>query len=260
MWNPNTHPTITPILTALLAALRQTLGGQFAGLYLYGSLASGDFNPQTSDIDFLAVTTGELSTTQNAAIQAMHARLWASGDPWAAKLEGSYMPLAALRRYSPDAPPRPTVNEGRFEMAAHGTDWVIQRHILREQGVIVAGPPLADLIDPVSPEAMRSALRDTLRDWWLPMLDRPRLADSDYQAYAVLTMCRTLYTLEHGDIASKPVSARWAQTALAARWHGLISEALNWRAGEPMDRLGEVQAFIRHTLAQANVEGRPPLV
>ena len=252
MWQPEEIPTVAPTLAALLAALRETLGTRFVGLYLYGSLAGGDFDPATSDIDFLAVTDGDLPAALIPALEAMHARLWASGDPWAAKLEGSYISQAALRRYNPGDPPRPTVNEGRFFVAPHKSDWIVQRHVLREQGVVVAGPDPRDLIDPVPPDDLRRAVRDNLHEWWQPMLDNPaRLHSSDYQAYAVLTMCRALYTLEHGDIASKPASARWAQAALGAPWAGLIAQALVWRPGGAMDRLDEVQAFIRYTLEQA---------
>ena len=87
----------------------------------------------------------------------------------------------------------------------------MQRTILREQGVSVAGPPLRPMIDPVSPDEIREGVRGVLRGWWTSLLDNPRwLRDGEYQAYAVLTMCRALYTLQHGTIASKPVSARWA--------------------------------------------------
>ena len=236
-------------MSDLLAAQRERLGGRFVGLYLYGSLASGGFDPETSDIDFVVVTDGELPDAMIPALEAMHGRLWASGDPWAAKLEGSYIPQAALRRYNAGDPPRPTVNEGRFFMAPHKSDWIIQRHTLREHGVIVAGPDPRDLIDSVPPDDLRRAVRDNLREWWSPMLDNPaRLQDSAYQAYAVLTMCRALYTLAHGDIASKPVSARWAQVMLGEPWRELIARALMWRPGDAFERMDEVTAFIGYTL------------
>ena len=252
MWNPHNDPTVAPILAALLASLRETLSERFVGLALYGSLASGDFDPTTSDIDFLVITGGELPDALIPALEAMHARLWVSDDPWAHKLEGSYLPQAALRRYHPDDPARPTVNEGRFYLARHGQDWIIQRHILREHGVTLAGPNLRDLIDPVPASAIRHAVRDNLLTWWRPMLDNPaRLASAEYQAYAVLTMCRALYTLEHGDIASKPASARWALTALAPRWRNLIAQAADWRPGQPFDHLADVQALIREAIERS---------
>jgi hypothetical protein len=42
---------VNTVLQALLTGAQAVLGEHFIGLYLYGSLASGDFNPQSSDID-----------------------------------------------------------------------------------------------------------------------------------------------------------------------------------------------------------------
>lgn len=251
--NPTPYPDVNAVLHRLLAEVQAVLGERFVGLYLYGSLAGGDFDPTSSDIDFVVVTDGDIPDDIIPALGALHARLNASGLKWAAKLEGSYIPQAALRRYNPDDPPRPQVNEGRFYLAPHDADWIIQRHVLREGGVVVAGPAPQTLIDPIQPDAIREAVLGFLRSWWLPMLDHPdpRLQGGEYQAYAVLTMCRALYTLEHGTVASKPAAARWAQAALGERWSALIEGALAWRHGAPLDEFDETMAFIRYTLERS---------
>jgi len=233
-------------LRTLLAGVQAVLGGHFVGLYLYGSLASGDFDPERSDIDFVVVTDGGLPEELILALEAMHARLWAGGGKWALKLEGAYVPRGALRRYDPASAPRPCVNEGRFYTVREEPDWIIQRHVLREQGVVVAGPPLAPLIDPVSPEDLRGAVRGYLREWWAPMLEDPaRLRSREYQAYAVLSMCRAVYTLEHGAIVSKGAAARWAQKALDPRWAPVIERALAWPRGEQRDEIEGTLELIR---------------
>ena len=75
-----------------------------------------------------------------------------------------------------------------------------------------------------------------------------RLQSSEYQAYAILTMCRALYTLQHGTVVSKPVAARWAQETLGERWAALIERAAAWRHDAPLDELNETLDFIRYTL------------
>jgi len=254
---PVTHPTPYPgvnaVLHELLSRVQTILGDYFVGLYLYGSLASGDFDPHRSDIDFVVCTAKALPGEMLPALEAMHARMAASGSKWAAKLEGAYIPQRALRRYDPAEAPCPYLNEGRFRVGRLGSDWVIQRHILREQGVVVAGPAPQTLIDPVQPDDLRGAVLGTLREWWSPMLQSPdpRLHGSEYQAYAVLTMCRALYTLQHGTIVSKPVAARWAQERLGERWAALIERALAWRNGEPFEHLDETLDLIRYTLERS---------
>jgi hypothetical protein len=205
-----------------------------------------------SDIDFVVTTTGELPQDVITALDAMHTRLMSSGLKWAKKLEGSYIPQDALRRYDPAGPPYPTLNEGHFYMAPHGSDWIIQRHIVREHGVTLAGPPPKTVIDPVQPDDLRRAVRGVLTEWWAPMLDNPDWLRSDeYQAFAVLTMCRALHALEHGDIASKPVAARWFQQTHGGPWTDLIERSLAWPNGAPGDQLDQTLAFMRYVLERA---------
>ncbi len=250
---PTPYPQINALLEALLSGAQSVLGQRFVGLYLYGSLASGGFNPATSDIDFLVVTTDEIPSALVPALEAMHAKLAVGANKWAQKLEGRYLPLPALRRLNPADPPRPCLNEGQFYLGRQESDWVIQRHNLREQGVAVAGPSLQAWIDPVQPDELRQAVAGILREWWLPLIESsdPRLQRSDYQAHAVLTMCRALHTLKYGAIVPKPAAARWAEAALDEPWPALIERALAWRPGEALEEVGRTRDFVRYTLQRA---------
>ncbi len=247
---PTPYPAVNDALRLLLAGVQAVLGKQFVGLYVHGSLASGDFDPRRSDIDFVVVTADKLPDEMLPALEAMHGRISASGLPWATRLEGSYIPQGALRRHDPAQARHPSLRvDGSFGVDQHGSDWVIQRHILREQGIVVAGPAPSSLIDPVQPDDLRRAVVETLREWWAPQLHDPaRLRRGEYQVYAVLTMCRVLYTLRYGTVASKPVAARWAGAALGERWATLIAEALAWQPDAQSDNLEETLGFIRHTL------------
>ncbi|MBI5958458.1 MAG: nucleotidyltransferase domain-containing protein, partial [Chloroflexi bacterium] len=167
---PTPYPEVNDVLDRLLIGAQRVLGDQFVGLYLYGSLSSGDFNPHSSDIDFVVITAEELPAEMVAALEKLHSDLAASGLEWAAKLEGCYLPQRDLPRHNPTMAPCPHINEGHFYLAKHGSDWAIQRHILRECGVVIAGPPVAPLIDPVSADDLRQAVRGVLREWWEPQL------------------------------------------------------------------------------------------
>ncbi len=249
--SPTPYPDVNTILHELLSSVRATLGNHFVGMYLYGSLALGDFTPGRSDIDFIVVTDVELSDELVSALQVMHARLASSGLPWAKELEGSYIPRDALRHYDPAHTRHPHLGTGERapQVEQHDMDWVIQRHVLRERGVVVAGPAIAALIDPVSPDELRRAVADLMSFWWEPMVHDPtRLQQSGYPSYAVLTMCRVLYTLHHGTVVSKPVAARWAKEMLGARWGSLIDHALDWRHGMPDGNVKETQDLIRYTV------------
>jgi len=71
-----------------------------------------------------------------------------------------------------------------------------------------------------------------LVDGWLAkFLDRPDLLSGrGYQSYVVLSLCRMLYTLETGEIASKPLAAEWAARGPAQDYAGLIERAWQGRS------------------------------
>jgi predicted nucleotidyltransferase len=232
---PTLYSDVNRVLHLLLKESQNVLGEQFVGMYLYGSLSSGGFDPETSDIDFLIVTVDILDANTIAAMEAMHNRIWKSGLKWSAKLEGSYLPQGHLPRFEKSGLAYPTVNEQNFYLASHGSDWIIQRHIIREQGVVLAGPDPKSMIDAVSSDDIRRAVTGILEEWWVPMLDNPswlRDRGTTYHAYAILTMCRSLYALEHGDIVSKSVAAEWAQRELGKKWAGVIQQLLDEPNGE----------------------------
>ncbi len=256
--HPTPYPDVNAILLELLASVQEILGNQFVGMYLYGSLAAGDFD-QDSDIDFLVVTADELSAEMISELQVMHARIGAMDSKWAMEFEGSYIPQSALRRHDQANSMHPHIDRGEAHLRVerHDSDWVIQRHILREKGVILKGPPLQTLIDPVSPNDLRRATLESLRQWWAPMLnDSAKLQNRGYQSYAVLTMCRMLYTVQHSAIVSKRVAARWVQETLDARWWPLIERAWVGRQNPQLqaeaDDVRETIAFIRYTLDREN--------
>ncbi len=256
---PTHYPEINTVLDAVLAGAQSILGNQFVGMYLCGSLAAGDFDT-SSDIDFVVVTADAIADDVFAALEAMHASITASDSHWATELEGSYIPQAALRHYDPSNARHPNLERGRNERLKwefHGGDWVIHLHILRERGIILAGPPPQTLIDPISPDDLRSAVIATLREWWAPMLgDTLRLQNRGYQSYAVLTMCRILYTLKFGAVASKRVAARWAQETLGERWSSLVDRA--WVGRDHPDGpavaedVNKTVDFIRYVVSRAN--------
>ena len=250
---------VRPVLALLLSSIQDVLGDQLLGLYLYGSLSSGDFDPASSDVDFLAVTCGAITEDDPTfeRLRQMHEGIAASELPFANHLEGSYIPKYALRRYNPATAWHPTIgNDWPFKLGFHDANWVIERAIVRERGVILYGPLPETMIDPVSPQQLRDATCQQLADVWQPRIDdeydhwpRPR----EFPAFSVLTLCRALYTLQHGVYCSKPVAAAWvAQTH--PKWEPQIAWAQRHRADHEETtptEFAKVIAMLREALAEA---------
>jgi hypothetical protein len=225
------------ILRELLTSVQSILGDHFVGMYLYGSLASGDFD-SASDVDYVVVTDGDISDKAFGALDTMHQRI-AAMDVWCAtQLEGSYIPGDALRQFDDVRAVHVHLDRGEGERLhrmrledplisrAWWGGWAILRHTLRERGIALAGPPLQTLIDPVSPDDLREAASAILPGWTKQILENPaEISGRGYQSYTVLTVCRILYTLESGLVVSKRAAGEWAQEALDPRWRPLIESA-----------------------------------
>jgi predicted nucleotidyltransferase len=249
---PDLPEEVQPVLTLLRERIQAVLGDQLVGLYLYGSLSSGDFDPASSDVDFVAVTEDAPPAETCERLRKMHARIATSGLPFATHLEGSYIPREAWRRYDPANARHPTIGvDWPFQIGLHDANWIIERAIVRERGVVLAGPPPATLIDPVSPAQLRAAICQQMSDVWQTRIaddewPRPRL----YPALAVLTLCRALYTVERGAYCSKPVAAAWASERYPT-WRPTIAWALAHRADHDNTtpaELADALAMLREAL------------
>lgn len=223
--------------------------------YLFGSATRGDFDRE-SDIDVVVVTTDNLPDGILARLQQMHTRIAALDSPFATQIEVSYIPAKAMRRYDPTDVRHPRLDRGRGEMLhimSHDADWVVQRHLIREHGVVLLGPPTETVIDPVSGEDMKRAMRELLEEWLAPLVERPpAVRTRGYQSFIVLSTCRILYTLDRGDVVSKRAAALWSEETLHSRWRALIRGAWAGRQNpDPPPRgedIVETWSFIRHAL------------
>lgn len=271
--HPTPYPEVNLILQDLLPSVQSILGNRFIGMYLYGSLASGDFDPE-SDVDYVVVTDDVLSNELVSALQAMHTRI-ATLDSWCAtQLEGSYVPQGALRQYDPVHALHLHIDRGKGEQLkriqidndtlrrAWWAGWVILRFALRERGITLAGQAPLTLIDPVSPDELQQAMLAELHGWAAPILDGPDQIDNrGYQSYTVLTLCRILYTLQHGAVAAKSIAAKWARETLEQRWIPLIERAWVGRQNPGLkaesEDVNETLEFIRYTLERSRQFAQP---
>ncbi len=245
------YPEVDQIAAQVLAGVGDALSDSFVGMYLGGSLATGTFNPQTSDIDFVVVTKGDVSDDLAAPLRRAHDRITAGPSKWAKKLEGLYIPLQTLRTRLQGAERCVYLGVGDYLTTGdYQSDWIVQLHLVRERVIVVSGPDPKTLVDPGTPEELRASCAAIMRDWE-PLLEDTERFDAEYRAYTVLTMCRVLYTLEHGAILPKTAAAGWARDRYGSLWGALIDKAGAWRHGMLFDNLDEVLGLLRYTIERS---------
>jgi hypothetical protein len=229
--SPTPYADVNTLLVGFTAQIQEILGSQFLGSYLYGSLALGDFFPHTSDIDFIVVTQTEISDAHFNALHELHTQFDRSDSPWAGKIEAAYIPIEALNHSSMSSYRYPQVEKGTELLRIPlETGWAFQRYILREFGITITGPNPLKFVNPVEPVEMHRTGKAIIEGWQEQSRNDPSWIDwarqVGSQAFIVLTLCRILYSLETGSVASKPAAARWAQRNLEQRWKMLIEKSL----------------------------------
>lgn len=256
---PTPHDDVNAVLRAFEARIRVILASQFLGMYLYGSLALGNFDPQTSDIDFIVVTEDELADHCYAALQEMHAQFDVSGSPWAARVEAAYITQGALQHSAPTQAQYPQVEKGtKLFKAPLEIGWAFQLHTLREYGAVISGPDPRSITSSVDRASMRRAVAAIATGWQNQAGQDPEWMEwvrlRDAQSFVVLTLCRMLYSLETGDVTSKPAAARWAKKTLDPHWTALIDRALIGQHQPGEAAAGDVEdtlALIKYTVEKS---------
>jgi hypothetical protein len=246
----NLPSDITELLHALLTGVQQRLKDNLVGIYLRGSLALGDFIPETSDVDVLAVTEHPINDAEFADLATLHAQLAALANPYANRHEIAYIDRAALRQFQPGLY-HPSRGQGETLIwTEHHANWLLERWAVREHGVTLLGPEPQTLIALISAGELDQAVRARLLDWvdWAQ-----KLADPEWRAprraaatYVVETMCRTLYALACAELPSKPRAVAWALEVLPEPWRSTVARSQQWRTDDTRDPgiVPEVTGFI----------------
>lgn len=228
------------------ARVQTCLGAGFLALYSFGSLALGDFDEESSDVDLLVVTDAVPGEEKLACLSAAHEELFAGKNPFARELDVTYVARDGLRAFSPGKTLGFRVDRGspKLRPGTLEVDWLINFFAVLQAGKTVHGPAPATLLPAVSKDELRKAMLRLNEIWWLPVAENPeKLVPCAYRYYAVLTMARMLATSEKGKIVSKKAAADWALRHLEPRWATLVRQAY---LRDPSCSMEETRELIRY--------------
>jgi hypothetical protein len=214
------------LLSRLLDDLIRSLGDNLFAVYLFGSAATGNFEPGISDVDLAAIVKDDLGPSELAALDRMHRELVAETPEWDGRVEVVYVSSEGLRTFRDGTSAAARISPGEpFHAILVDPTWLIDWYQLREIGVPLLGPLATEVVPVISKHEYVEAVRQhmlTFSRW------TDDLATLGNQAYAILTMCRGLRTVRTGEYVSKREAARWASEQLPAHAE-LIQTALLWR-------------------------------
>jgi len=265
------YPELQEVLDTFVGSIKMELAENLIGIYLVGSIASGDFDFD-SDIDFLVVTKAELTEANIKSLQDIQIKIHDIDYYPAKHLEGSYISISDLND-------RSTVGEKElyyfdngstvFEQSVHDNQWHV-RWILRERGITLVGQEPETILDPIPLDELFNEIKRAMlkvMKLFEADMDRPlSFFNSRFgQSFVVLTYCRMLHTLHTGTVQSKRAGMKWAKQFVEPKWIKIIDQAWDERKdvrfgvkiGQRAEQklLHETLEFIKYALAQIdNIE------
>ena len=234
------YSDINTLIEILLSSIQRILGVKLVGLYLAGSLVIGDFDPNISDIDLVAALASQIDEKEFAALQEMHTAFAAQHKEWDNRIEVCYITVAALNTVRSSTSQIANISPGEpFHRKESSREWLSNWYLVREKGVTLFGPSPEEIIEPISKEEFIQTIKAHARAWGEWIND---MHTRGGQAYAILAMCRALYTCTNGEQVSKKQAALWAQKALP-EWSQLIQNALMWREDRQDEQVDHEATF-----------------
>jgi hypothetical protein len=236
------------VVDDLLRRLDRAVPGRIEAFYVVGSACMGAFRAGRSDLDFVAIVSGELGRRELARVGSLHVGRWGSallrdailGRRWPLVCNGIYVRRGDLARSPLEIVPVAAHVAGRFRAGKRGgfdanpVTW----RVLAEHGIAIRGPQRDRLGVHLDDAQLRSWTLDNLNGYWRRWAARAqqhpasihRALPRRFAAGGVLGAPRLHCTLRTGAIITKEAAAQYAFEAFDARWHPLIEDALAfWR-------------------------------
>jgi len=265
------YPELRDVLGTFVSEVKMELAEKLVGIYLVGSLASGDFDLD-SDVDFMVVINTELTDMNKEHLQGIQLSVHDLDSYPAKHLEGSYIRIDDLNDWS-------TVGKKKLfyfdngsttpELSVHDNNWHV-RWVLRERGIALIGPEPQTILKPIPRDELLVEMKASMRhilSLYKEAINQPLdFLNSQFgQSFVVLTYCRILHTLHTGEVRSKQAGAKWAKEYVDPEWRNLINRAWNNREGVRFGiKIGQraddkllwrTLEFIKYTISIADAEG-----
>jgi predicted nucleotidyltransferase len=198
------RPELPADIARLLDRLRDALAerGDLVGVYLYGSLVTGDFSPARSDVDVVVMLEHEPDQAAVGQLRRLHEALASSDDP-----PGR---LHCLYAAAGDA-----ADPARLRTYWYGdrmTQWrvkLLTQAELAAAGVAVYGPWPPPGLGPVALADLQAAVREEITGYWRRVARRRKLWLQDtWVDFGLITLPRAEALLTTGDLITKTEAIR----------------------------------------------------
>lgn len=220
---------VDDLINKIRDQIQVALEGNLIGLYLYGSATGGDFDPKLSDVDLIAVLKKNVASSEFNSLEKMHRQLATENPEWSERIEVVYTCFFDLKNFRLNRHEVAAVSPGEpFHLKQIGEEWLINWYVAQQNSIKLLGPDPKTIFPDISAGEYREAIKNQARLWSEALAEFTPKSTRGPVAYAIFTLCRAMYSHEHGKQASKKKSAEWVVRKFP-QWANLINEAIEWR-------------------------------
>lgn len=242
------------IINDLIAHLKLTLNDNLVGVYLYGSLATGEFVEDQSDIDLLMVLRDETSQKLFDSLISLHRQFNTEHESWQKRIDVAYVSQAALQNFQ-TKPYKTIVSDGQglLEIVDAPHYYLIDWYKVQEHGLPLYGPEVSQIMPPITTNELRQTIYDYMQTYSESVKNAERRG---VQAYTIVTLCRSLYAYKFAKHVSKKFGSQWA-IGEYPQWRELTQSGLSWSRNQKEDAVAdkqnqkEVVKFVSFVLGEA---------
>jgi predicted nucleotidyltransferase len=188
-----------PDVAGLLGRLRDRLAARadVVGVYVYGSLVTGDYSPAASDIDVVALVQRDPDEAMTRELTELHTALAGTGGP-AGQLHCLYVAAGSAS----DPEPLRT-----YWFGDRMTQWqmkLLTQAELTSAGVALYGPWPPPGVEPVPLAAIQAAVHEAITGYWRQVSRKRRLWLQDsWVDHSLVVLPRAEAVLTTGDLITK---------------------------------------------------------
>jgi len=241
-------------------------------VYIYGSVALGDYIEGSSDIDFITILQEPPNMSDIQTIYAAHKEV--ENEYPQADIMGAYLLLNDLGKPQSEISSLLTYYNKQVHSNGYGADinpimwWILKNH-----GIKIYGSEQSFNYE-VKIKPLVGYVIENLNTYWVSLIDGlekqlniNNVSDQESVTkqldeaveWCTLGMLRQLYTIKEHNIKSKVEAGYYGITTIPKQWHGLIYEAINIKRLRPdrsyysnEKRLTDLVALLRYIQLEAN--------
>lgn len=215
----------------LLDRTKEIVAEKLVGFYVHGSLAMGGFNPKSSDIDILVVTTDSLSIETKRMLAKLF--LECSNNPF--PVEVSFLNEVQLKNWKYPTPFDFHYSEHwrkRYEeelekgtmlyfndLPREDADLAAHITITNHRGIIIWGRTIPEVFPIVPKTHYISSIMADFEDCLENIVRDP--------VYCTLNLIRVYWYVREGSICSKQEAGNWGLTVFPTEFHPTIRQVIS---------------------------------